>query len=741
MAVTSKCKFPHDLNFAIKLLEDEIGARLLANQQLLKAAEDAMYGILGTGGAGTLGSALDQGNAILDELLANNGAGTPTSSGITSGADVAKQYGLLPDNATDEDQEKFLANAGINLVDGVVYMSGDTSTNPTDIYNIENLRRLYFAVGKDLAKTEELISTSTKTIIVHDKLDLKILPPKKGRGPYDLYSLKELQEQFGNQITEDDFEYTADHRTVVLLTSFLAIDKMKTETMHDSGVSSDQFISNIFHLNGVDSSPSAVSRYMNMQYVGQELSAILAGDDRINIDFLNLISYTEELQADVGRIIPKIDRLEQIFANHPENKNYDWFWTALDFYEVQQEVTKSVKKHEGLISATLFKVSTELQPDIITKLRSKHTDDKIKYMLESRPDILGIYFEPPDDLLMGHIAEKTSAALPGTTYISNQAVNKKTPSKMDKKVLLKMYCDLLDAETYLETRTKNALSSARDSLWHYMGLKPLYTIDYRNKEIIQGQPSAASPSSILTPKLDVGKTMDIEKRKENVYGTFKDLNDMYGKDISEPLTEIIMSIVKLFDMVFKAIDRLIEQAEKTLFALKNKLDAWLSKHLSLIGGGDFNSSLLKCAINWDISLSTDVLDRLFAFVMQIIGKVIEIISKLKSWISDILTKLLCYPVNILNSLIGKVSVALPSACRLPKFDLPDNMTVALNALMNCSTVKGIVLQSFSKDLAKLKMSVSAAPDRLGQFRNSALCESSATSNFMNAATLNVGIGI
>ena len=149
MAVTSKCKFPHDLNFAIKLLEDEIGARLLANQQLLKAAEAAMYGILGTatgtgtgttgtgtrttgttgtgtGGAGTLGSALDKGNAILDELLANNGAGTPTSSGITSGADVADQYGLLPDNATDEDQEKFLANAGINLVDGVVYMSGDT---------------------------------------------------------------------------------------------------------------------------------------------------------------------------------------------------------------------------------------------------------------------------------------------------------------------------------------------------------------------------------------------------------------------------------------------------------------------------------------------------------------------------------------------------------------------------------------------------------------------------------------
>jgi hypothetical protein len=111
MPVTSKCKFPHDLNNAIKLLEEDIGARLIANQELLKDAESSIEG---------LDTLLDEGNALLDELLSKNGAGTATSSDIVTSADVATQYGLLPDNSTTEEDEKFVANADIILFDKVV---------------------------------------------------------------------------------------------------------------------------------------------------------------------------------------------------------------------------------------------------------------------------------------------------------------------------------------------------------------------------------------------------------------------------------------------------------------------------------------------------------------------------------------------------------------------------------------------------------------------------------------------
>ena len=727
--VTSKCKFPHDLNFAIKQLEDEIGLRLLDNQKLLKDAENLLPG---------MDALLDEGNIILDELLTKNGAGTPTSSNLTSGADVADQYGLLPDKATEQEQEQFLSNAGLTLVDKVVYLSGNMSTDSTDVLNIENLRRLYFALGRNLVSTEKVIRESTQTIFVHDSLSLAILPPKSRYKAYSLFEIKIMLKR--DYLTKDDIAVTSDYRTVVLFKDYQALNKSKSETyavFEKAGFASTRLITNVFHLKGVDSSPTAVARYMSLGYVGEELNAILTGQDYVNSEYASLLTWVDNLHAAAAKIITQLEYIEKVLAKNP---NGDTIEIKTLVSEAQRAINILVNTHQELISTTLFKVSTDIQIEIIAKLREKHTDAKITYMLEKRPDILGVYFNPPDDALMGHIAKVTSSCLPGTTYISNMAVNK-TQGKLDQQVLLQMYCDLLDAIAYLDVRTKSRVTKAKNSLYHYMDLTPIPMVTAYQPVIIQGQPSAASPGSILTPQFDVGKTMDLEKRKENVYGTFNELNDMYPKSISEPLAEIIRSMVGFFEKVFKAIDSIITQAEKTLFALKNRLDSWLSKFASLIGQGNFNSSLLKCAINWDISLSTDILDRLFNFIMQIFGKILAILSKLKTWITDILTKLLYYPVNILNSLIGKFQIALPSACRLPKFDLPANLTDALTKLMNCSSTKSIVLQSFGKDLAKLQLSVSAAPDRLGQFQNSALCESSATSNFMNASMLNVGVGI
>ena len=99
------------------------------------------------------------------------------------------------------------------------------------------------------------------------------------------------------------------------------------------------------------------------------------------------------------------------------------------------------------------------------------------------------------------------------------------------------------------------------------------------------------------------------------------------------------------------------------------------------------------------------------------------------------------PVNLLNSFLGKLESALPSACRIPRFDLGPNLTTSLTKLVNVSFAKNLMLNSFDKDLIKLKMNVSAAPGRLGEFKTSALCQSPATSNFMNASNLNVSAGV
>jgi len=731
MTVTSKCKFPHDLNYAIQLLEDEIGARLLENQQLLDAAKKSILG---------MPDLLNTGNTILDQLLAKNGAGTPTSSNITSGADVAAQYGLLPDDPTTEQQEKFVANAGITLVDNVVYLTGDMSPNDADFHNIQTLRRLYFALGMDLDKTQDTLKNSTKTIIVHDKMVLTNLSQQYFGNPLDQIKI-DLNAPY---LIEEDYALvelsTSENQPSVMTTIYLTKDQTIDQTLNMYSDAKNLLISNIFHLNGVDSSPNAVKRYMDVGYSGDKLGAILAGTDLYNYNIFALTNTLDSLIARANRIIQRTMQLAQsMTASYVEPASL-----RTEAKNTQTDIQNLINGHTNLMTDTLFEVSPEVRTDIIDVLRTKHTDDKIKYILENRQDITGIYFNPPDDVFMGFLAKATSAALPGTTYISNAAVNK-PPSAIDQSALIKMYRYLVEASNKLDTLTLDSINLAVVYLSKYTGINPYTTTvtvvqgQPSADTILQGQPSAASPSSILTPQFDVGKTMDIDERINNVYGTFKDLNDIYPKSISEPIVEVITSVVELFKKVFSAIDRIIESAQKTLFALKNKLDSWLSKHASLTGGGDFGSSLLKCSVNWDISLSTDLLDRLFNFVMQILSQVVDILTKMKAWISNILNKVLCFPVNILNSLIGKISIPLPSACRMPRFDLPPAMTTSLNDLINCSLTKSIILQSFDKDLATLKMSVGAAPDRLGQFRDSALCESSATSKFMNASALNIGI--
>jgi len=748
MVVTNKCLFPHDLDAAIKQVEAELGARFLNNQALLADAEATLPG---------LEAIFNEGTTLLDELLSKNGAGTSTFSnmdttsssdstvtGIATSEDVANQYGLLPDNATKEQQEKFVSNADVILVDSIVYIDGKKSDNIKDAANIENLRRLYLALGKDLAKTQDALKNSTQTIVAMDKLNLVVVPYKDTVTPYPLAQIEVLLNQ--KQITNQDAAVTSDKRTVVLLKPFLSRDKSKAETMATNNIPSYQIISNAFHLNDVDNSSTAISRYTSFGFLGDELDAIINGTDLINSNILWFSNTVSHLHANAYSLINIIDFILQRIAGNVDPNN-PIITTPEQIDETYQSLKRGVDalivSHQEFISRSLFRVTSNLRSDIIDKLREKHTDEMIQNILERRTDIIGVYFDPPDDLFLNHISRTMSAAPPGSTYISNQAINgNTTPPVMDQQMQLSMYADLLDAKAALEKeRNKFNLETAKRALAFYIVKDPIAKTVGAIGDILQGQPSAASPASILTPNFDIGSTMDIEKRKKNIYGSFSDLNDIYPQSVVGPLTDVINAAVALFDKAFKGIDRIIEQAQKTLFAMKKKLDSWLSKHMSLTGQGEFETSLLKCAVNWDIGVSTDILDRIFNFLMKALGQIISFIVKLKNWITDIITKILCLPVNLLNAFIGKLQQALPSACRLPKFDLGDKLNTSLKALMAVSTTRGVVLQSFDKDLAKLKMSVSAAPDRLGQFRDSALCESGATSNFMNASVLNVNAGL
>ena len=805
MAITSRCKFPHDLNFAVKQLEVEIGNRLIANQELLKSTEALLPG---------MDALVDEGNALLDALMSKNGAGTPTASDLVTSADVATQYGLLPDKPTIEDEEKFVANANVLLFDTIVYLSGALSDNPKDATNIDILRRLYFALGKDLQKVEEVLAvdsftgnitvdsnivtniasekrlfvgmpimgssipigtkietinsktqitltqnaTSTiennilvienyrRTAFVHDQLVLKKVPYKSKNKKYTLDEIRVLLKE--DQLMQKDIAYLSDSSAIVLLKSYLYHqqnfsvegDQSKAETLKKSKIPEYELISNVFHIDGVDTSTNAITRYRTLGYTGDELNSIITGEDFYTANKITVINKVDSLHAEAKTLINKIDFLlsRKDLAAISLPPYYESLRKGLDTLMIN---------HEGLLTMLKFEVSKFLKRDILVKLREKHTDEKIKYLLERRQDVMGFWFDPPDDRFLSELARSLTAAAPNTTYISNKFINYPQYSKYDQYSALSMYATLLNAQKVLEGDiTVNALQKAKGYLYHYITSTPVQAPPTVNANvpagsILRGQPSAASPAPILVERFDVFKTMKFDLRLSTLLGSFTDLYDIYPRSVVEALIEVITAVTKLFTKVFKAIDSIIIQAEKTLFAMKKRLDSWLSKHLSLTGQGDFNSSLLKCSVNWDIGVSTDLLDMLFDYLMKFVGLVAAFMSKMKLWINDMLTKVICMPVGILNNLLGKLESALPSACKIPRLDLGAKLNTSLEGLLNVSTAKSIVLQACGNDLARLKMSITAAPDRLGQFKGSALCESSSTAGFMNASMLNINAGV
>jgi hypothetical protein len=758
LSVSHKCRFPNDLDFANKQMEAELANRVLANQELLKQAEAATLG---------LDALLDEGNGILNSFFPKNDP-TPaqrplseknkladpdptvptvdnqpsssydTSSSLKSTVDVADTYGLLPDKSTREQDEKFVANAGLVLLNNIVYLPGKQSGNPIFYANIKILRKLYFALGLNLKSTKEIMNPSyvSKTTFIYDKLNLRILPPKSYQKAYSLEEVRDLLK--ADYLTSSDIATTHDYGTVVLLKSFLVVDKSKAEVLRTTGIAPEELICNVFHFGSVDNSTAALSRYAFLGYTGDELGAILAGQDLINYNPEVLTNTASLTRVAATKLVQYLEFLKAKYSTISTT------YKRSAINQTRFALSNMIKNHKKTISLCLFQVSTVLQKDVIDTLALKHTDDDIEYLLRKRQDVSDLWFGPSDDNFLKALKRAMDAAPPGSTYISNKAVNKRSEDIYYSQIeLLRMYADLVDATNVANNAdlSISQINLIQQYLTNMLARKPEQVPSTAAQNILQGQLSAATPSGIIAERMDPMATMDFDKKKEAVKDSFRELISMYPASISGPLSEIIDKITALFEKAMKAINLLIAQAQKVLLAAKKRLDAFISQYLTLTGSGAFEKSLLKCAINWDIGLSTDILDILADFFNKFIGGVLSFLSSLKKWITDLLETVLCLPVDLLNNFLGQVQISLPSACKLPRFDLGASVSTSLKGLKDISIAQSVVLQSFGKDMAKLRINVSAASNKLAQFKSSAGCSSSAGSNFMNASMLNVGVKV
>jgi len=723
MAIPSShaCIFPQDLEAASLALDQELGDRFAENLALLQdIATDA----------DAISAGLDEGQNILNLLLVN-GDGT---SNLKTTDDVSTQFFLQKDKQTTLEDEQYLLGFGIILFDGVLYGPGTDG-------NIEALRRLYMCSGRNLATVAGHLANQ-RPLTFHDKITIVKVPPKNKN--VDSYDLAEIKNILGiTYISKKDIAVTSDFSTLVLTREFLAFNQSLAQTQRQFSVIFEQVITDVFHFITIDNSSTSIQKYQNQGYSGEYLTAILSGTDYENLSTQALQNDVSTNQKDASKIISKIDfinaRLDGLdTANRTDIKN-----------GLISNISALQTAHQKTITDSLFKVTTIPSVTTLTDLKVRHSDPAIVSLMEQRPEIIALNLNSTDEELTKIINKSVNSAPPGSTVGSNKALNSPSTSSTTTSSLLTMSSYLESAKDALTQNTslvKGFLDDARVELVKYVGVdvNNLQENQTSNGQTasedgqpLQGQPSAGTPAGLLTELFDPGKTFQIDKREQDVYDAFVSLYELYPDSIAAPLSRIIDMITKKFMMACKATDLLIDQAKNVIFPLKKRLDAFTSQFLSLTGSGSFSSSLLKCAINFDIGLSTSLLDDLLTLLDNIGTFVSTFLGKLAKWISNLLEKLLCIPVNLINAFLGDTEIKLPSACQIPRISLGIKLSDALRRLRDACTSKHTIMKAFNKDLIKYRLIVDSAPNKIRRFNDGALCNSSEVGNFYNAAMLNL----
>lgn len=669
-----------------------------------------------------LDSQIDRGNVLIQDLL---NQGDPSSS-ITEIADLSTFFGL-DGEPTEENDEKMLSQGGLILVKGVLHVPGEAGTVSAD--NIEVFRRLYLSLGKDLAKTERFLNRKKDSQILR-RLNIKVFPPIS---PVRPYSLSEIKNSLGNDVRAEDVSYNSDLEALVVTTSFLDQDVSKQEALRRHSIDESRLVTNVFHYESVKSNLVSIRYWTNLGYKFDELNAILDGTDLRLQEPSPLRGTYNQNRNLVSEIKNTVDFVDERFNTIPDSQK-----TKLK-NKIVSDIEDAIKNHTSLIRDTEFQVATVRELNTLEKLREVHSDEEIKYLLEERTDVVGIKFDPTDDEFQAQLGSASDIGV-GSSTLSANFLNQQSEEPVDKSVLIGMYGDLIKAQSLMQTFTKEQLKKVSVLLQEYLDKDPFREIATEPSTFI-GQTNMVSLSEVLYNRINYDRSFKIDLRIKAIDDLLADLGEFYTKYIAQNIAKVINSVTTIFKNAFSALDRIVEKMREKINKLKRKLDGFIAKYLSLIGKGDFETSLLKCAINFDIGLSTPILDDLLALIEGLADLIESLIQNLAALIANMLENILCKPLLLLDDLIAGGNNFLPSFCRV---DLPislgDDLTKALVDLRRVGSMRGFSGFNLQGDLVEFRARVDSAPDRLQQFQNDQACRSRSTGLFMNNATSLLSVG-
>lgn len=209
-------------------------------------------------------------------------------------------------------------------------------------------------------------------------------------------------------------------------------------------------------------------------------------------------------------------------------------------------------------------------------------------------------------------------------------------------------------------------------------------------------------------------------------------------------SSIINQITNFFAIAIASCNKIIQKANKSILEFKALMDAMWSQINSLLGGGTYDSSMLKCAINFDLGISGSgpILALITNLLCVLTSLITDFLTLFTSWINDLITKVLCLPLGLINAFLGQVNASIPAICQLPTLDLGIRITTALSELQAIGTSKSAVAVSLGNDIFTMRMMINGLPDKMAQFNLSggADCNTKVNEAY-NASLLNFQGGI
>lgn len=684
---------------------DELGSAFTtANNQILEV-EELMSEL-------SVLDDLEEGDSLFQDIISNGSGNT-----INNVDELPELFGIDRPQSVENDERYIFDNTPLVMSTGIFFKKEN------NLDNIEVLRRIYNSVGKDFSKVEQIYSRGTDSS--YRSLIETIYIEQTGN---DRLTLEDIRNISNNQnvISSD---YTEIDKGVLLLNKkpLLVEGLTNKEIPTRFGYNINYITNTILHNTTAKNTTSAINNWINKGF-SEILPSILDGEDpSINPDLI-----VEKVNVVKNISTPLISELE-IYKERIDKIDLEStkFKILNQLYNIKNSVV-------AILSVYLTEISVISEFDTLSKLRLKLSDDEIDHLLSSQRYVLGIDLGATEDEIINLIESSSVGSgsnLPSTTYLNKSL----SLNEENKNTLLLMISDI-DVAISKVSDNASINSLVIDSVIGTLIVFNSRTIMTTSPASlpVAGYPSFNSPTSIINERINMNKNFDINLKIGAIDDALKFLSDLYDDTVGAILKGLIGTASNVLNSAIQMVNSLRDKINSQILPLKRKLSEFISKYLTLIGSGNFNSSVIKCAINFNASLDIGILDALEALIIRLSEKINALIGQLAGLIVGIIEDIICPALSFVERIIGSGNSYLPSFCAINSpVLLPDEVIDAMANLRRMSAMQNVAFTSFNDDLIKVRATVSTAPDRLSSFRNDAQCMGQTASSMIETTLASV----